>query len=82
MLQSEFTLLFLYHDGNLRSQFINKKFLAWQGICSCGDGSNSFVTNGTRNTDMYIEECTQERLLPFGKQHIVLTFFMSDLESK
>lgn len=58
-----------------------RKFLVWQAICSCGDRTPSFVTNGTINSDIYIQECLKKRLLPFMKKHNVSTFFWPDLAS-
>lgn len=56
-----------------------RKFLVWQAICTCGKRSKSFVTSGTINTDVYIKECLQKRLLPFYNSHIVSKFFWPDL---
>lgn len=58
-----------------------KKFLVWQAICSCGKRSQSFVTSGTINSEIYIKECLQKRLLPFLRSHNVPTFFWPDLAS-
>lgn len=52
-----------------------KKFLIWQAICSCGVRSQFFVTNGTINSEIYVKECLQKRLLPFIRMHNVSTFF-------
>jgi len=56
-----------------------KKFLIWQAICSCGARSPFFVTNGTINSEIYVKECLQKRLLPFIRMHSVSTFFWPDL---
>lgn len=53
----------------------------WQAICSCGQRSASFVTSGTINSDIYVKECLQKRLLPFIAKHNVSTFFWPDLAS-
>ena len=58
-----------------------KKFLVWQAICGCGKRSKCFVTSGTINTEVYVKECLQKRLLPFISQHGGLTFFWPDLAS-
>lgn len=58
-----------------------KKFLVWQAICSCGKKSSSFVTSGTVNSEIYVKECLQKRLLPFLRKHEVSTFFWPDLAS-
>ena len=58
-----------------------KKFLVWQAICSCGKRSQIFVSSGSINTEIYITECLQKRLLPFLRQHRVPTYFWPDLAS-
>lgn len=74
--------------GNVEEQYrtqkkskFPRKFLVWQAICTCGKRSTSFVTLGTVNTDIYIKECLQRRLLPFYKNHGVPRFFWPDLAS-
>lgn len=61
-----------------RSKF-PKKFLVWQAICSCGLRSQSFITNGTINGEIYVKDCLQKRLLPFIRKHSKSTFFWPDL---
>lgn len=56
-----------------------KKMMIWQAICSCGLKSAYFVTDGTINTNVYIEECLKKRLLPFLKKHNKTTLFWPDL---
>lgn len=58
-----------------------KKYLIWQAICSCGLRSQSFVTSGSVNSEIYIKECLQKRLLPFLRKHRGSTFFWPDLAS-
>lgn len=58
-----------------------KKFLIWQAICSCGERSKFFITSGNVNSDIYVKECLQKRLLPFLRQHSIPTFFWPDLAS-
>lgn len=74
--------------GNVEEKFrtqkktkFPKKFLVWQAICSCGKRSTSYITTGTINTDLYIKECLEKRLLPFIREHDVSTFFWPDLAS-
>lgn len=74
--------------GNVSKEFrtkkkskFPKKFLVWQAICSCGERSQSFVTSGSINSDIYIKECLQKRLLPFISKHNVSCFFWPDLAS-
>jgi len=58
-----------------------KKCLVWQATCGCGKRSKCFVTSGTINTDVYVKECLQKRLLPFITQHKGPSFFWPDLAS-
>lgn len=74
--------------GNVEEKFrtqkkskFPKKYLVWQAICSCGDRSQSFITTGTINSEIYVKECLQKRLLPFIRQHKGSTFFWPDLAS-
>lgn len=74
--------------GNVEEQYrtkkqtkFPKKFLVWQAICSCGKRSQTFVTSGSINTEIYIKECLQKRLLPFINQHKESTYFWPDLAS-
>lgn len=46
-----------------------KKVVVWQAICKCGLKSKIFVTKGTMNSEIYLKECLNKRLLPFIKQH-------------
>lgn len=63
-----------------RSKF-PRKYLVWQAICSCGERSQNFVTTGTINTEIYIKQCLQKRLLPFLRSHDVSSYFWPDLAS-
>lgn len=56
-----------------------KKYLVWQGICSCGYMTKPFVTKGILNQELYIKECLQKRLLPMYKQHNIPPIFWPDL---
>ena len=58
-----------------------KKFLVWQAISSCGKKSSCFVTSGSINSEIYVKEYLQKRLLPFLRQHTKNTFFWPDLAS-
>lgn len=55
------------------------KYLVWQAICQCGDRSRAFVTTGTVNKEIYINECLKKRLLPFVRKHSSSTLFWPDL---
>ena len=46
-----------------------KKFLAWQAIDEIGNTSEPFISEGTMNSQVYLEECLKKRLLPFITQH-------------
>lgn len=74
--------------GNVEEQFrvkkqskYPKKFLVWQAICTCGKRSSIFIAQGSINSEIYIEECLEKRLLPFLRQHHVSTIFWPDLAS-
>lgn len=56
-----------------------KKVLVWQAICQCGRRSNPFFYEGCINTDVYVKECLQKRLLPFMRGHNKPTIFWPDL---
>ena len=43
--------------------------------------TQAFVTSSTLNSDVYIKECLQARLLPFYRSHNVLCWFWPDLAS-
>ena len=63
--------------------FKTKKFPAkrmiWQAICECGQRSRTFVMKGTMDSQLYIKECLQKRLLPFIKKHNVPCVSWPDL---
>lgn len=63
--------------------FASEKFPAkrmiWQAICECGERSRPFVVTGTMNSQLYIDECLQKRLLPFVTDHKVPCIFWPDL---
>lgn len=63
--------------------FASKKFPAkrmiWQAICECGKRSQRFVITGKMNSQLYIDECLQKRLLPFLNEHDVPCIFWPDL---
>jgi transposase len=58
-----------------------KKVLIWQAICSCGMKSRGFGTKSNMNSEMYMKECLQKRLLPLIKAHSVPVTFRHDLAS-
>ena len=55
-----------------------KKYLVWQAICSCGRASQSFITTGTVNKEIYREECLKK---PFLRNHDAPSLFWPDLAS-
>jgi hypothetical protein len=58
-----------------------KKYMIWQGICSCGLKSRSFVTSSNMDRHLYISECLQKRVLPFIRAHNSPVKFWPDLAS-
>lgn len=57
------------------------KVMVWQAICGYGLKRKVFVTNSNINSDVYVKECLQKRLLPFIKSHEGPTLFWPDLAS-
>lgn len=57
------------------------KYFVWQAICECGKRNAAFITTGTINREIYIEECLKKRLLPFYRKHKIPTLFWPDLAS-
>lgn len=58
-----------------------KKFLIWQAICTCGRRSKIFVTTGTINQEIYVNECLNKRLMPMIRDHSGSLLFWPDLAS-
>ena len=48
-----------------RKQKFGDKFLIWQAIAENVEVSEPYVTKGTINKDIYLEECVKRRLIPF-----------------
>lgn len=46
-----------------------KKYMVWQAIDSFGNDSDPYITTGTINASIYLEECLKKRLLPFLVQN-------------
>lgn len=57
------------------------KYMVWQAICSCGKRSRSYIAKGSMKSDVYINECLKNRLLPFLNSHNTPTLFWPDLAS-
>ena len=53
------------HFRTKKNTKLHKKYLIWQATCSCGRASQSFITAGTVNKEIYREECLKKRLFPF-----------------
>lgn len=58
-----------------------KKMMIWQAICSCGRRSTSYVVPRTMNTNVYITECLEKRILPMAKLRNHPVVFWPDLAS-
>lgn len=58
-----------------------KKVLVWQAICQCGMKSIPFFTHQNLNSDIYMKECLQKRLLPLIRKHEGPVLFWPDLAS-
>lgn len=69
---------------NHKFKYLDKfpeKYLIWQAICSCGMKTDTFVTKGTINADIYLKECLKKRVLPFIRKHRAPIIFWPDLAS-
>lgn len=47
-----------------------QKFLVWQAIDQNGNVSKPYITNGTINKKVYLENCLKKRLLPLIQEHL------------
>jgi Winged helix-turn-helix DNA-binding len=65
----------------IKMEKFGPKYLVWQAISSTGARSRIFVTTGTINREIYINECIKKRLLPFLRAHEGSTLFWPDLAS-
>ena len=52
--------------------------MVWQEICPCGLKSQSFVTKGTINAQVYQKECLEKRLVPFYEKNKVCASICPD----
>jgi hypothetical protein len=46
-----------------------KRYLVWQALDQMGNVSEPYVSNGSINGQVYLEECLKKRLLPFIEKH-------------
>lgn len=53
------------HQMVTQKEKFSKKFMVWQAIAENGDVSEPFITCGTINGDIYLEECINKRFVPF-----------------
>lgn len=58
-----------------------KKVMIWQEICYCGGKSEALGTKSTMNSNLYIQECLQKRILPMIRSHQVPVMFWPDFAS-
>jgi hypothetical protein len=60
-----------------------KKYLVWQAIDSNGNTSDPFISDGTINSEIYLNECLKKKLLPFIKKYHpnAKILFWSDLST-
>lgn len=63
----------------IKTEKFGKKVLIWQAICQCGEKSEPYIQTGTMNSDIYIKECLQKRLLPLVRKHNSSVLFWPDL---
>jgi transposase len=46
-----------------------KKFMIWQALDDQGNSTDSFIFEGTMNSELYLNECLKKRLVPFIKKY-------------
>jgi hypothetical protein len=58
-----------------------EKFMVWQAIDELGNVSEPYISEGTINAEIYLEECIKKRLIPFIKKyhHVHNVLFWPDL---
>lgn len=66
-------------ESHVHFEKFGPKALVWQAICECGMKSTPFFTTGTIDSETYMKECLQKRLLPFLRKHDKPTLFWPDL---
>jgi len=58
------------NDHNIQPvQKFPKKYMIWQAVDENGNFSDSFIFEGTINSEIYLQNCLKERLLPFIKKY-------------
>lgn len=68
-------------DSKVLQDKFAKEIMIWQAICSWSLRSEVFLTNSSKNADLYIEECLQKRVLLMICLHNNLVKFWPDLAS-
>lgn len=68
-------------ETSVRVEKFGKKAMVWQAICGCGKISHPFITTSSMNSEIYIKECLQKRLLPMIRKHNDPVVFWPDLAS-
>ena len=68
-------------ETSIEVEKFGKKAMVWQAICSCGKISKPFITTASMNSEIYIKECLQKRLLPMIRSHKDPVVFWPDLAS-
>lgn len=58
-----------YEDRFKKITKFPKKYLIWQAMDEEGHISQTYISDGTMNADVYLNECLKKRLIPFIKQH-------------
>ena len=43
--------------------------MVWQALDDTGNATDSFIFEGTMNSELYLNECLKKRLVPFIKKH-------------
>lgn len=58
-----------------------KKFLIWQGVCTCGLKTRTIVIEGNLSAKDYINKCLLPVIIPFIERHDGPVIFWPDLAS-
>lgn len=58
-----------------------KKYMIWQGLCTCGLKTAAYVTNANMTSNLYQKECLEKIVLPFIDEHKGPLKFWPDLAS-
>lgn len=58
-----------YDEKTKKKSKFFKKYLVWQAMDRFGNVSEPYITTGTINAEIYLNECLKKRLIPFIRKH-------------